>query len=341
MTTPSRPELARTLLASDRHGALATVDTDGRPLISRVRFIDDGDGAPVFVLDNLSAQVLRARQDPRASFSLDDGLLLQGDLALVPGLEQLSLTPELATSHPELTDAAESLDYSWYRLIPIRARIMTSSDETWLSAGDLAGAEPDALTLAGNELVETITEAIGDDTLLLVKALGGRWLASEASLTGIDRYGLRFSVLEPAGRSHGRVAFPERLKSADEVHSAVGGLVRAARLSPSASSSLHRIEGDRSGTPDIDGVDGSGHGDLGPRRGPIERALSEAWSFGSEEDSDGLFWLEPQITNVDGVVTGSEGEDGESLGFDDVETIGEGVEPGVGESECLSHGHPA
>ncbi len=338
---PSRPELARTLLASHRHGALATVDTDGRPLVSRVRFIDDGDGAPVFVLDNLSAHVLRARQDPRASFSLDDGLLLQGDLALVPGLEQLSLTPEVATSHPELANAAESIDYSWYRLIPNRARVMTSTDETWLSAGDLAGAEPDALTLAGNELLESVAEALADDTLLLVKTLGGRWLASEATLTGIDRYGLRFSVLEPAGRSHGRVAFPERLKTADEVHAAVGGLVRAARLSPSASGSLHRIEGDRSGTANVDGVDGAGHRDLGPRRGPVERALSETWSFGSEEDGDGLFWFESQIADIDGVFIGSEGEDGEAIGFDDVEPVGEGVEPGVGESESLAHGHSA
>ena len=334
---PSRPELARTLLAADQYGTLATIDTDGRPILSRLAFVDDGDGSPVFVINNLSAHVIRARQDQRASFSLDSGLLLQGNLALVPGLEQLALEPELIEAHPDLQTAAESIDYSWFRLIPERVRLMTPGDETSLATSDLAGAEPDALTLAGHELVESVREAIGDDALLLIKALGGRWIASEAELTGIDRYGLRFEVIEPAGRSHGRVAFPERLQSAADVHVAVAGLVTAARLSPSASSALNGVEGDGSGGADIDGIDGSGHRNLGSNSRPVERALSEAWSFGSEQESDGLVWIEPQGSNIDGIDVWSEGEDSEALVDDSVEAVGERAESGIRESESLTH----
>ncbi|MEZ5343144.1 MAG: pyridoxamine 5'-phosphate oxidase family protein [Acidimicrobiales bacterium] len=343
MTSPSKSEHARTLLAGHRVGTLATIDADGRPILSRVPFVDDGDGSPVIVLDNLSAHVLRARQDHRASFSLDDGLLLQGDIAIVPGLEQLALQPTLLEQHPSLATAAESIDYSWYRLIPERARFMGADGEEWLSINDLAGAEPDTVMLAGAELVERVREAIADDALLLVKSLGGRWLATEAELTAIDRYGLRFDVTEPAGRSHGRVAFPERLTTGSQVHAAVGGLVQAARLSPTASASrlLDGVERYRGGGADIDRIDRAGHGDLGANRGATHRGLGEAWTFGTEEDSDGLFWIEPQGVDIDSLMAGGQSDGAEAMIEDNVEAVGERVESGVGEGERLTHGDAA
>ena len=46
---------------------VSVLDTDGIPILERVPMIDDGSGAVVVVISNLSPVTLRAWQDPRAA----------------------------------------------------------------------------------------------------------------------------------------------------------------------------------------------------------------------------------------------------------------------------------
>ncbi|MDA3039885.1 MAG: pyridoxamine 5'-phosphate oxidase family protein, partial [Actinomycetota bacterium] len=209
MTEPSWAERARTEIATSPIGHLATLDVDGRPVVGPVPIIDDGAGAPVTVLSNLSTHIQRGRQDHRGAISIGDRVLLQGDLRPVPGLQQIAMQPEFLRRHPHLAVQVESLDYSWLRLEVTRVR-WTDDDgtERWLRPEDIAGAAPDPLGHCAPELVADIAERVDDDLLLMIRGLSGHWLASSATLLRVDRYGLVCRFTEPAGTRVTRVGFP-------------------------------------------------------------------------------------------------------------------------------------
>lgn len=228
--TPSHAEQARTILAANTHGTLATVDIDGRPVVSPVPMVADAAGVPVMVVSNLSTHSSRGRRDTRAGMDIGGRLLIQGDLRPVPGIQQIELTDDICAARPELRAAIESLDWSWLRLEPARVRLTDEQgDERWLRPADVAGAEPDPLVLLGDDFVLEVREKLADQALLVAKTLGGRWLGTSAEVSSIDRYGLTLSVTEPAGTRDSRVPFPDRLDEPDDVHPALGGLVLAAR----------------------------------------------------------------------------------------------------------------
>lgn len=349
---PSLGEIVRTALASATSGTLATVDSDGRPLLRVVPIVDDGAGAPVTVLSNLASQTIRARQDARGAVTITgpDGVsqvLIQGDLAPVPGLQQIDLQESFLASHSHLETQVESIDFSWLRLVPLRVCwIDAAGHETWLSANDLAVAQADPLALSRHntawmdELVGSVASRIGEDLVLMAKTLAGRWLASDAELLGIDRYGLRIAVTGPGETRDARIPFPTRLDEVDELDLAIAGLVRAARSAPSAqetASLLDSVERHGGSRPHVDGVDGSRHGNANSLFDSLESADGQSWSLCPEQDGDTLIGVEPEITKIDGVVAGSESECHEPVLFDDVEPGWERIEPGVRESEGLAH----
>ncbi len=227
--SPTHAEQARTILAANTEGTLATVDIDGRPVVSPVPMVADGAGVPVIVVSNLSTHSSRGRRDTRAGMDIGGRLLMQGDLRPVPGIQQIELTDAICLARPELRTAIESLDWSWLRLEPTRVRLTDGNcDERWLRPADVAGAEPDPLILLGEDFIE-VRKKLADQLLLIAKTLGGRWLATSAEVAAVDRYGLVLDVAEPAGLRPSRVPFPDRLDHAEDVHAALGGLVLAAR----------------------------------------------------------------------------------------------------------------
>ncbi len=90
------------------------------------------------------------------------------------------------------------------------------------TAVDLLGAEPDPLAGLDDDDIDDIADRLDDDLLLIVRSLGGRWLARSAVLLGVDRYGLVAMVDEPGRRSRCRVPFPQRLDESSEMHAALG-----------------------------------------------------------------------------------------------------------------------
>jgi len=268
--TPSHAEQARTILAASSEGTLATVDIDGRPVVSPVPMVADAAGVPVMVVSNLSTHSSRGRRDTRAGMDVGGRLLIQGDLRPVPGIQQIEMTDAICDTRPELRSAIESLDWSWLRLEPTRIRLTDEDgDERWLRPADVAGAEPDPLVLLGADFIDEAREKLADQILLVAKTLGGRWLGTSADVAAVDRYGITLTVTEPAGTRDSRVPFPERIEEATDVHAALGALVLAARAaarrddapgstSDLATTLLDSVKRDRSSGTDIDGVDGAG-----------------------------------------------------------------------------------
>ncbi len=358
MSEPSWAERARTTLTHSPVGHLATIDVDGRPVVAPVPIIDDGAGAPVTVLSNLSTHIQRGRQDQRGAISIGERLLLQGDFRPVPGLQQIAMQPEFLARHPHLEVQVESLDFSWMRLEVTRARWTDDTGtERWLRPEDIAGAEPDPLGAHAPRLVVELTERLDDDLLLMVRGLAGHWLASRAELVHVDRYGLVVNFSEPAGTRLTRVGFPVRLDHVDDLHAAMAALVAAANASPSADGNHERIErrsapatpssfldgpeGDRGSRPDVDAVDRPRHRNSYSLFDALERAGREARALGTEHDGDGLFGIEHEVTEVEGVGGRCESEESELPLDEHVEPVGELAEAGVGEREGFAHRYSA
>lgn len=332
---------------------LATVDVDGRPVVAPVPMVADAAGVPVMVVSNLSTHSSRGRRDTRAAMNIGDRLLIQGDLRAVPGIQQVALTDAICERRPDLRTAIESLDWSWLRLEPTRVRLTDDhGDERWLRPEDVAGAEPDPLVLMGPSFVGDVADKLADQVLLVAKTLGGRWLGSEAAVKSIDRYGLTLSVTEPAGTRESRVPFSDRLDSADEVHAALGALVMAARAaarrderpgstSDLATTLLDTVEGDRRRRSDVDGVDGAGHGNSNALIHGLQHAAAQTRALGPQQDGDSILLTEAELFEGESIRPWREGEELEPVSSQDVETFGEGVEPGVGEGVGLTHGDAA
>ncbi len=357
MFEPSWAERARTTLAAHHSASLATIDTDGRPVVGTVPMIADGSGTPVTVLSNLSTHTSRGRQDQRAAMSVGDRLLLQGDLRPVPGLQQIEMTDQVVDHYPKLRAQVESLDYSWFRLVPTRVRWIDDDDnERWLRPEDVAGAEPDPLVDFGPEFLADVADRIDDNILLIAKTLGGRWLGSHAELVAIDRYGITLAVDEPAGKRQSRVPFAARLSNATEVNAALGSLVRAARSVPrddeasnavremsaagvsSAPGLLDAIERDGGGGADVDGIDGPAHPNPNALIHGLQHAAAQTRALGPQQETDTILFTEAELFESDGIRPWREGEQPETMTTEYIETVGEGLEAGVGERVGLAHG---
>lgn len=308
---PTLAERARTAVDTASTASLATVDADGRPVVAPAPIVDDGSGQPVTVLSNLTTHAIRARRDARAAMSIADRLLLQGMLEAVPGLQQLELQPRFVERHPHLARQVESLDFSWLRLRVDRVRWTDERrSEHWLRPEDLFGAEPDPLGHLDHTDIADIADRLDDDLLLIVRSLGGRWLARSAVLEGVDRYGITVEVDEPGRRELGRVPFPERLDAAEQLHAALGALRAAARSSPIAAGgsagvgaatpgSLDGVEGDRRRRSDVQRIDAAGHGDPYPMGTGFDGLGREPGTFAAEDDGDPLILGEIQLGEID------------------------------------------
>ena len=67
--------------------------------------------------------------------------------------------------------------------------------------------------------------------LAYVKVLAGPADATQATMVGIDRYGVTLTAVTPAGPRLARVAFPAALTAADQARPAVVALLESARAS--------------------------------------------------------------------------------------------------------------
>lgn len=347
--TPSHAEQARTILAANTEGTLATIDIDGRPVVSPVPMVADAAGVPVMVVSNLSTHSSRGRRDTRCGMDIGGRVLIQGDLRSVPGIQQIEMTDPICAARPDLRAAIESLDWSWLRVEPTRVRFTDDGgDERWLRPEDLAGAEPDPLVLLGDEFINDVREKLADQILLIAKTLGGRWLGTSADVATIDRYGITLRVTEPAGTRDSRVPFPERIESPDDVHAALGALVLAARAaarrddapgstSDLATTLLDSVERDRRSGTDIDGVDGAGHRYPNALINGLQHAAAQTRALGPQEDGEFVLLTEAELFEGKSIRPWSEGEELEPVSTENVEPIGEGIEPGVGEGVGLAH----
>jgi len=232
--------LAKMLLRATRAGSLATIDRNtGHPFASLVNVATDFDGAPLILVSRLSTHTANLEADGRAALLLASTgkgdplahprLTLIGSFARVPrdAPHEPRLRRRFLARHPKSELYAGFGDFSFWRLDAVSAHLnggfaraadLKAADVLTDASGaeDLLQAEASALT----HMNEDHAEAVRLYATKLLGAEDGPW-----RLTGLDPDGLDLV----RGDLTLRLAFPERVISADQLRRVVVDLAKKAR----------------------------------------------------------------------------------------------------------------
>ena len=234
-------EEARTLVARNASGALGTLSDDGHPWASLVTYGALDDGSPVLLVSRLAEHGRNLDRDPRAS------LMVASDLADAEPLAhgRVTLLCKAERPGPDVEEAAREahiaavpsarmyIEFGDFSLWVLRVRRVR-----WVGGyGRMDSADADAYTAAVPD--PTAEGAAGatahlnadhaDALLVMAQALGGYPDASDATCTGIDRYGLDLALKTPRGRADTRIGFAEPATAAGDLRAATVELAQRSR----------------------------------------------------------------------------------------------------------------
>lgn len=233
--------LARTLVRSARHGAIAVIDpATGAPLASRVAVATDHDGAPLILISGLAAHTRGIVADPRCSLLL--GEPGKGDAMAHARITIACVAEKIARDDPRharvewrfLSHTPKAKlyaglgDFAFYRLQPQGASLNGGFGKAYaLTAADLltAGDRLDAIAAAERSAVEHMnddhSDAIANYAEVFGKARGDQgWV-----MTGIDADGFDLA----AGDKVLRIFFKQPLADAPDMHKILVAMAIEAR----------------------------------------------------------------------------------------------------------------
>jgi putative heme iron utilization protein len=240
---PSLAERARTLVSIGRIGSLSTHSRKvaGFPFGSVMPYAVDDLGRPVFFISSMAMHTQNLRQDAKASLlitqpdSSDDPLgaarvTLLGATAEVVAAEVRDL---YLSRHENAKYWQEYTDFAYYRLHVSNVYFIGGFGVMgWVSAEEYAGARPDPLSDAAQEIIRHMNADHPDALLRIVRRFAGE-AVDEASMTAVDRLGFHLR-LKTGDRVHGRrVAFPREVRNKEEVRAIFIEMLREARSSTS------------------------------------------------------------------------------------------------------------
>ena len=243
--TPTHAELARTLVSRITTGTLCTLasEPEGYPYGSFVTVAFDASN-PVFLVSTMAEHTRNLQGDPRASLLVaetgsDDPLAngrvtLLGSCARVDGDGGSARTAFLAT-HPNAAYYVDFGDFAFWRLSVESIRYIGGYGRmSWVEATDWHAAEPDPLAEAAAGIISHMNDDHAEALPLYARAFSRATDVTEASMTGVDRYGFEMSVVTSEGPRPVRIAFPEPVTTSEQVRTVLVAMLRTARATPEA-----------------------------------------------------------------------------------------------------------
>ena len=237
---PSDGELARTLAAGQRQATLCTLTADGYPYGSVVSYASDDDGAPLLLISELAEHTVNVRGDDRVSMLVAAAAPRDGDplgsarLTLLGRLrranDQSAPRGAYLARHPYARSYVDFSDFSFWRLDVEKCRFVGGFGHmSWVTANAFAAATVDPLAQDAGAIIGHMNDDHADANLLYVTVLAGLDDATNASMVGVDRYGVTLRAHAPGGPRLVRVAFEEPLHSAAEARGTLIKLLKRAR----------------------------------------------------------------------------------------------------------------
>lgn len=237
--TPTHAERARTLVARLVTGTLCTVcqDPPGYPYGSFVTVAFDG-GHPVFLISGLAEHTKNLLGDPRASLMVAEGgaedPLANGRVTLVGECRRAENPAAAAAAylavHPNAAYYADFADFGYWRLQVSAVRYIGGYGRmSWVDADDWCAAEPDPLAAHAAGIVTHMNDDHASAMPLYCRAFSRGTAVTEATMTGIDRYGFEMSARTDDGPRPIRVAFAEPIRTPVDARKALVAMLHEAR----------------------------------------------------------------------------------------------------------------
>lgn len=239
---PSHAELARTLIEPGGTATLSTLMRSGHPYASTAPYSAYTGGAPLVCVSSLAEHTQNLRGDPRASVLVEASVpagvdpLSVARVTIIGSFVPTDPSEDEITAHLELHPFARHYvhfaDFSWWRLEIANLRYVGGFGVMgWSTGSEHSTAAPDPVIAHAAPMIEHLNADHADSCTSIVRHLAGVPDATSAPVSSIDRYGMTFDAHGEGGAylATARVAFPEPLRSADEVRAASVELVRRAR----------------------------------------------------------------------------------------------------------------
>lgn len=259
---PAHAELARTLVDPGAVATLATLTPTGHPYTSVTPVSTVPGGSPTFCISALAEHTQNLGRDRRASLLVRSPVPAGGDPLACPRVTLIgSAEPHEPgddevehhlSVHPHAAEYVGMPDFSWWHLVVRDVRYVGGFGVMgWAGAAEFAAAPSDPVIPASTPMIDHLNDDHADACVDIVRSLAGVDRAVSATVTGLDRYGITFDVVEavhPDQRTDragltarsdaaatvvARVAFAEPLCSPSDVRSATVALVGRARAGSS------------------------------------------------------------------------------------------------------------
>lgn len=240
---PKDAELARTLTAHQQLATLSTLTAEGFPYGSAVSYAPDNNGAPIVLISEMAEHTVNVRQDNRASFLIagdtPDGAdplstarqTLVGRLTLVEDeAEAASIRTTYLEKHPYASYYCDFTDFGFWRLEMQSCRYVGGFGHmSWVTQEGYSEATIDPVSTVADGILEHMNADHAEANLLYAQRLADLPTATEATMVGVDRYGITLQVATPEAPRMARIPFPAPLVSADQAKGAVIDLLTVAR----------------------------------------------------------------------------------------------------------------
>lgn len=238
----SAGEEARTILAANVTGALATLSAEGDPWASIVNYGVLADGSPVFSLSTLAQHGRNLKRDQRASLAVSESVPPARDPAdtgrvTVAGVTEEPTGERLEEARRIYQEAIASaaifgdfVDFTWWVLKVERVRWVGGFGRMdSVGPESFAAAEADPVAPNAPGAISHLNADHADSLLLIARALSGHTDAEGATCVGADRYGLDLALVTPRGRTGARVGFEEPVADPEGLRAATVAMVGRAR----------------------------------------------------------------------------------------------------------------
>ena len=234
--TPEAVRQAKTLMRTERSGALAVLDpATGAPMASRVAIATDQAGAPVILISQLSPHFGALEADSRCSVMLGQPgkgdplahprIMLQARAERLAGEARIHARSRFIARNPKAALYADFGDFAFWRLTPIGAALNGGFAKAFeMLADDLLGPTDPALAEMEDSAVAHMNEDHLDAIQLYAEVLAGApaadWRLATLDLEGMDLI---------AGDLVTRVWFEPPLSSAADLRPRLVEMAKAAR----------------------------------------------------------------------------------------------------------------
>jgi putative heme iron utilization protein len=233
---PSLAERARTLVSLGRIGSLSTHSRKfaGFPFGSVMPYAADELGRPVLFVSSMAMHTQNLHVDPRASL-----LIAQPESSGDPlGAARVTL---LGTAEPVAAEEVRELylsryenakywqeysDFAYHRLEVSSVYFIGGFGVMgWVAGEEYSGARPDPLAETAQEIIAHMNADHPDALLSIVRRSTGE-IATEASMTAVDRLGFHVRLKTGDGFHGRRVAFPREVRNKEEARAVLVEMVR-------------------------------------------------------------------------------------------------------------------